>query len=454
MGIASLAECCGMITAAILAGGLGSRLRPVLRDGPKVLAPVAGKPFLTILFDELGAAGIRKVVLCTGYLAKQIESTLGEQYESLRIHYSQETQPLGTAGSLRLALPLLDSDPVLVMNGDSYCSVDLTSFLEWHTQKKAVGSILLAHCSDVSRFGCVTCSPEGQILHFSEKGTAGASWINAGVYLLSQRLLLAIPEGRQVSLEYEIFPSWVGQGLFGYSRGADFLDIGTPDNYAKASAFFAGGTPKSARPGPVAQDHSPNNGRRRFVLLDRDGTLNIERGYLSDSEKFELLPGVPEGLRQLRSLGLGLVVVSNQSAIGRGHFDLTRLKGIQNRMCELLARAGIVLDAIFYCPHTPEDNCACRKPEVGLGLQAAAQLGFQPKECFMIGDKKSDIAFGRRLGTTTLLVRTGCGAEVEVAGQHGADYVVDDLREAAQVITQLLASKNEALTAAVEGRRE
>ena len=222
----------------------------------------------------------------------------------------------------------------------------------------------------------------------------------------------------------------------------------------KRQPFLRAGLPKSERPGPAAQEHSPNRRRRRFVLLDRDGTLNIERGYLSDPGEFALLPGVPEGLRQLRSLGLGLVVVSNQSAIGRGHFDLTRLEGIHNRMCELLARSGVGLDAIFFCPHTPEDNCACRKPEVGLGLQAAAQLGFYPKECFMIGDKKSDIAFGKRLEATTLLVRTGYGAEVEMAGEHGADYVVDDLREAAQVIAQLLAPKQEPLTGAVAGRRE
>lgn len=241
MGTAGLAECRSVITAAILAGGLGSRLRPVLVDRPKVLAPVAGEPFLTRLFNQLSAAGIRKVVLCTGYLAEQIKGTFDEHYGSLRIHYSQEAHPLGTAGSLRLALSLMDSDPVLVLNGDSYCSVDLTSFLEWHTRKKSVGSVLLAPCSDVSQFGCVTCLPGGQILHFREKGTKGAGLINAGVYLLSQRLLLAIPQGRQVSLEYEIFPSWVGQGLFGYSEGKDFLDIGTPETYARASAFFASG---------------------------------------------------------------------------------------------------------------------------------------------------------------------------------------------------------------------
>jgi D-glycero-D-manno-heptose 1,7-bisphosphate phosphatase len=218
--------------------------------------------------------------------------------------------------------------------------------------------------------------------------------------------------------------------------------------------FLRVGTLKSERPGPAAQDHSTNRKRRRFVLLDRDGTLNIERGYLSDSGEFALLPGVLEGLRQLRSLGLGLVVVTNQSAIGRGHFDLTRLEGIHNKMRELLAQGGIVLDAVFFCPHTPDDNCACRKPEVGLGLQAASQLGFHPKECFMIGDKKSDIAFGRRLRATTFLVRTGHGAEVELTSQHGADYVADDLREAAEMINRLLAPKEETLTDDVEGSRE
>ena len=218
--------------------------------------------------------------------------------------------------------------------------------------------------------------------------------------------------------------------------------------------FLRVGALKSERTGPAAEEHSPNRRRRRFVLLDRDGTLNIERGYLSDSGKFALLPGVLEGLRQLRSLGLGLVVVTNQSAIGRGHFDLARLEGIHNKMRELLAQGGIVLDAVFFCPHTPEDNCACRKPEVGLGLQAASHLGFHPNECFMIGDKKSDIAFGKRLRATTFLVRTGYGAEVELTRQHGADYVVDDLRGAAVMITRLLASKKETRTGAVEGSRE
>jgi D,D-heptose 1,7-bisphosphate phosphatase len=437
-------------TAAILAGGLGARLRPVLSDRPKVLAPVGGKPFLTYLLDQLRAGGIRKVILCTGYLAGQVKGAIGERYGDLQIHHSEEDQPLGTAGALRLARNVLDSDPVLVLNGDSYCEVDLRAFLEWHRQKKAFGSLVLVHSQDVSRFGRVACGPDGQVLRFGEKEATGSGWINAGVYLLSQRLLQSIPKGRKVSLELEIFPSWAGKGLFGFAEGKRFVDIGTPKSYAEAAVMLAGGKEEAA-----AQDSSnpivtPRSGGRRYVLLDRDGTLNIERNHLSDPDGFELLPGVVEGLRQLRSLGLGLVVISNQSAIGRGYFDLARLKAIHRRMCELLAKKGIELDAVYFCPHRPDENCACRKPEVGLGCQAAAELGFDPAQCFVIGDKESDIAFGKRLGATTLLVRTGYGAEVEVRGQHGADYVVDDLREAASLITRLLSTAGKRVTRAVE----
>ncbi len=425
-----------MITGAILAGGLGARLRPVLDDLPKVLAPIHRKPFITYLLEQLRAGGIRKVVLCTGYLAEQVKCAVGERYEDLQIQYSQEAQPLHTAGALRLALPLLDSDPVLVLNGDSFCDVDLLAFLKWHTQKKSLGSLVLVHMQDASRFGRVTCARDEQILSFDEKEANSSGWINAGVYLLSQHLLRAIPEGRSVSLEYEIFPSWVGKGLFGYPVGSRFIDIGTPRSYAEAETILARCNQKAPEQDPSFSVNSPKSGRRRFVLLDRDGTLNIERNYLSDPNKFELLPGASEGLRQLRTLGLGLVVISNQSAVGRGYFDLGRLEAIHHRMCELLAQEGIELDGVYFCPHRPEENCSCRKPEVGLGHRAAAELGFDPTECFVVGDKESDIAFGKRMGATTLLVRTGYGAQAEARGQHDADYIAEDLREASLMISQ------------------
>ncbi|MGA2031202.1 MAG: HAD family hydrolase [Thermoguttaceae bacterium] len=177
---------------------------------------------------------------------------------------------------------------------------------------------------------------------------------------------------------------------------------------------------------------------RRFVALDRDGTIIVERNYLSSPEQVELLPGVGAGLRALRELGLGLLIVTNQSAVGRGYFDLARLEEIHARLRELLAAEGVTIDAIYCCPHTPENGCACRKPLPGLLERAACELGFAATECFVIGDKPCDVDLGRAFGATTLLVRTGYGAEHEGEGKVSADYVVDDLAAAAGIIEGLL----------------
>ncbi len=178
--------------------------------------------------------------------------------------------------------------------------------------------------------------------------------------------------------------------------------------------------------------------KKQFVVLDRDGTLIVERHYLSDPEQVELLPGVVQGLRQMCQMGLGLVVVTNQSGIGRGYFDHQRLAEINARMLELLAAEDIFLDGIYHCPHVPDDRCHCRKPEPGMILQAAADLNFQPANCFVIGDKPCDIELGQRVSATTLLVKTGYGAEVAANQTTNPDYLVENLAEAARVIHTVL----------------
>lgn len=191
--------------------------------------------------------------------------------------------------------------------------------------------------------------------------------------------------------------------------------------------------------------------KRRFALFDRDGTLIVERNYLSDPDGVELLPGVIEGLHRLRDLGVGLVVVTNQSAIGRGYFDQNRLDEIHRRMEDLLAAEGIRLDGIYVCPHTPEEGCRCRKPLTGLVERASRELGFDARQCFVLGDKECDIELGRRIGAKTFLVRTGYGAELAASDGSSADYVVDDLAEAARTVDNLLsAQKADALRGAIQ----
>ena len=187
--------------------------------------------------------------------------------------------------------------------------------------------------------------------------------------------------------------------------------------------------------------------RRGIVVLDRDGTINVERHYLADPAQVELIDGAAAGLRHLRDLGLELIVVTNQSGVGRGYFTEDTLAAIHERLVECLAAEGVELGGIYVCPHIPADGCRCRKPGPALLEQAARERGFDPREAFMIGDKASDVELGRRAGSTTLLVRTGYGAEAAGAGAVTADYVVEDLREAARVIEGLI-GPDEAIGAA------
>ncbi|MBI4454663.1 MAG: HAD family hydrolase [Acidobacteria bacterium] len=190
------------------------------------------------------------------------------------------------------------------------------------------------------------------------------------------------------------------------------------------------------------REHSGAN-CRRYVILDRDGTLNVEKHYLSDPLEVELLPGVLEGLAHLQALGLGLIVMTNQSAVGRGYFDLERLAQIHSRLEKLLAEGGIILDSIYYCPHRPDENCLCRKPASGLLVRAAGDLKFDPGRAFVIGDQACDILIGKAVGATTILVTTGYGEQTRDELAVQPDFIADSLVHAAEVIENILSSKTD-----------
>lgn len=178
---------------------------------------------------------------------------------------------------------------------------------------------------------------------------------------------------------------------------------------------------------------------KRWVVLDRDGTIIVQKHYLSDPGEVELLPGAAEALKRMSRLGLGLVVVTNQSGVGRGLYSRRSVKEVNDRMLDLLARqAGVVLDAIYYCPHAPWQECSCRKPAGGMLRAAAEDFAFDPAQSFVIGDKPCDIELGLRAGATTILVRTGYGAEVEALGKTNPHHVVDDLSGAARLMEAVL----------------
>jgi NDP-sugar pyrophosphorylase family protein len=228
------------IRAFILCGGAGTRLRPVLDDRPKSMAPVMSVPFLHLLVEQLRSQGIKDVILGTGHMAESIEDYFGtgERF-AMSIRYSREQEPSGTGGSLKLAEPFL-SDPILVLNGDTYADWNLVSMREQFTARSAQMVMALQSVSDVSRYGSVTLDRDGRITGFVEKGTcSGPGLINAGVYLLRKQIVHHLAEGTAISLERDVFPTLLNRAVYGSVCTGTFIDIGIPEDYHRAQTLLA-----------------------------------------------------------------------------------------------------------------------------------------------------------------------------------------------------------------------
>jgi len=239
------------VRAFVLCGGAGIRLRPVLADRPKSMALIAGTPFLQLLLDRLRSQGVGDVILGTGYMAEKIESYFGGGNKlAMHIRYSREHEPLGTGGALKLAEPLI-SDPVLVLNGDSYVEWSLVPMLELFTAKDADMVIVVEAVADATRYGSVALDQDGRVTQFLEKGIrAGPGLINAGVYLVGKQIVRDLPAGTAISLERDVFPRLLNRGVYGLACTGLFIDIGIPDDFKRAQALLA------SRVGTTSRDPS------------------------------------------------------------------------------------------------------------------------------------------------------------------------------------------------------
>lgn len=221
----------------ILAGGFGTRLQTVYDTGPKAMAPISGKPFIWYLLHTIRLAGFKRVVLCVGYKHEQIEAWAGDGSGlGLEITYSVEDEPLGTAGAIRLAAQkYLHCNSFAVMNGDSLAQPDFLELVCAHLATRAKATMVLAHVPDSGRYGRVDIDDNGRIVAFVEKSTnTGEAFINSGVYIFETSVIDSIPNDRPVSLEREILPNLVGNGLFSFKTRGYFIDIGVPEDFSRA----------------------------------------------------------------------------------------------------------------------------------------------------------------------------------------------------------------------------
>jgi D-glycero-alpha-D-manno-heptose 1-phosphate guanylyltransferase len=225
--------------AIVLAGGLGTRLRAVVPDLPKPMAPVAGQPFLARVLDRLADAGCERAVLAVGYRHEVIRERLGAAYRGMVLQYSVETTPLGTGGAIRLAAEQISRFPVWVLNGDTYLELDYQAMLAAHRQAGAALSVAVCRVGDVSRYGALELDAE-RVCGFQEKGRAGPGYINAGVYLLAEEIVARIPAGETFSFEQQLLVPEVQElRPHAFRTAGLFIDIGVPEDYARAQRLFA-----------------------------------------------------------------------------------------------------------------------------------------------------------------------------------------------------------------------
>jgi NDP-sugar pyrophosphorylase family protein len=221
------------VDVVILCGGKGERLKNLSGDVPKILMPIAGKPFIDILIESLLPFGFRRFVLCVGYLREKVRAHLAvTDYD---VVFSEEKEPLGTGGAMKNARRHIKTSSFLLLNGDSFCPADLHAFYNFHLRKGGILSIVLSRPLSENAYGVVEIDGQDRIIAFREKDEADeGSFINAGLYLAERGIFDLIPEKARFSLETDLIPSLLPHGCYGFVTDAEFIDIGTPERYARA----------------------------------------------------------------------------------------------------------------------------------------------------------------------------------------------------------------------------
>lgn len=393
--------------AVILAGGLGTRMGQATEKLPKPMLRLAGKTVLEHQLEALKKEGIYDFIFLIGHLGQAIEDYFGDGSRfGVRISYFREDEPLGTAGALfKLKLP----EYFLLCNGDLIFSFDLASMVSFHRKRNALATLFThpnSHPYDSTLVYTDIDYTVTALLKPSDKRGSAPNLCSAGIYIISSELLSMYKADGKTDLDRDIIEPALKTGrIFSYKSTEYVKDMGTPERLVAVERDILDGTVE-ARHLQIPQ---------KAIFLDRDGTVNVHKGFITDPDDIELLPRVAEAINGLRSMGYLVIIVTNQPVIARGDCDEGRLKEIHNRLEELLGEKGTYIDGLFYCPHHPDKGfeneipglkiaCTCRKPAPGLLLKARRNFNIDLAASYMVGDSQSDVEAGLKVGCTSVLL--------------------------------------------------
>lgn len=406
-----------------MAGGKGTRIASVKSDVPKPMIEICGKPILEYQINNLKRCGLTDITLVIGHLGHVIQEYFGGGSKfGVQISYFVEDHPLGTAGAL-FQMPGLTED-FLLLCGDVILDVDFNRFIQFHQEHKAWASLMThpnGHPFDSSLLVTEVLPPQEkgglpvetqrvlQWMNKEDERTYYRNCVNAGIEIISPDLIATVRKNHiprnpetpdKIDLDRDVLKPYISSGkIFAYATPEYIKDMGTPERFYETERDIQNGKPAARN----------LKNRQKAIFLDRDGTLNIAKGFLTRAEDLELIDGVAEAVRLINQSEYLAIVVTNQPQIARGDCSFEDLEEIHKKMETLLGQEGVYVDGIYYCPHHTDKgfdgerveykcHCKCRKPQPGMLLQAAADFNIDLSQSYMIGDNHIDVSAGHAAG--------------------------------------------------------
>lgn len=424
------------LTAVILAGGKGTRLSSITKDEiPKPMAIINGKPILEHAVLRLKENGITDIFMLLGHLHDKITDYFGDGSAfGVNIDYVVEQQPLGSGGGLYYLKDKIEGD-FLVCSGDTVFDIDVERMHRYHVERQAAITMFThpnAHPYDSD----LVVVDGGRVIGIDKKGLPRDYFyhnnVNASFVIADNSTLRYFDELRKVNLEHDYIAHFIPQGkVFSYCSCEYIKDVGTPERFVSAEKDMQENKPQARN----------LKRKQKAIFLDRDGTVNKYKGFISDVAEIELLDGVVDAIKLVNKSGYLVVIVSNQPVIARGEATFDDVEEMFKKIETLLGSEGAFIDGYFYCPHHPDKgfegevaelkiNCDCRKPNVGLLTKACERFNLDLSKCVMVGDSNLDVLTARNASIPCVRVNTGVREESRVS----ADYEANNLLEAVKHI--------------------
>ena len=428
--------------AVIMAGGKGSRLLSITNDEiPKPMVPVDGKPLLEYQVEKLKSYGIKKIVMIVGHLGEKIVDHFKDGKDfGVEIDYIFEKEPLGTAGAFYYLKDKIDAKDFMLVFGDIFFDMDFDRMEDFHFKNSALTTLLAHPNGHPYDSDLIQTDDTGRVIGFDSKHNVRDYWydnmVNAGMYIINKRLLDLVKEPVKTDFEKDILANQVklGANIYAYHTPEYVKDVGTVDRI--------NATVEELKSGLIQSKNLKN--KQRAIFLDRDGTMNVSKGFISKADDLELIPGTIDAIKAINKSGALAIVITNQPVIARGECSFEELHNIHNKLKTLLGKKGAFVDDIFYCPHHPDKgfegevpelkfDCECRKPKTGMIEEAVKKYNIDLSKSYMVGDSTMDLETARNAGIKSVLVNTG------FAGNDGkydrsCDIEADNLFDAVEKI--------------------